>query len=183
MSLDTVLQIGKVLRNSDDSLKYFKYVEQCPKDVDDNWPTCITIPLNPDFSFIWKEIRFTSEKEKNKLYYLKFKTSDSDGLVKYIFGDIYYEKKATIKKDGSVDKSEGGYYRLENPNHSSAAYRSSSFFRGVNDYNDIINLQERTSSSLIQQFHEELRSNITYIERILKYLPAVLNLLENNIVS
>jgi hypothetical protein len=32
MSLDTVLQIGKVLRSSEESLKYFKYVEQCPKD-------------------------------------------------------------------------------------------------------------------------------------------------------
>ena len=33
MSLDTVLQIGKVLRRSENSLKYFKYVEPCPKDI------------------------------------------------------------------------------------------------------------------------------------------------------
>lgn len=37
MSLDTVLQIGKVLRSSENSLKYFKYVEPCPKDKDGNW--------------------------------------------------------------------------------------------------------------------------------------------------
>lgn len=179
MSLDTVLQIGKVLRSSDDSLKYFKYVKPCPKNLDGNWPTCITLPLNPDFSFNWEKIKFTSEKEKNKLYYLTFKTSDSDGLVKYVFGDIYYEKKAAIKKDGTIDTSEGGYYRLDNPKHSNAAYRASSFYRGVNDYNDIINLQKREVVSLTQQFHEELGKNIKYIERILKYIPAIFHFLEN----
>src|SRR5690554_7148229 len=104
MSLDTVLQIGKVLRSSEDSLKYFKYVEPCPKDnKTGEWPICITIPVNPDFTFDWSGIRITPENERSKLYYLKFKTSDSDGLVKYVYGDIYFEKKATIKKDGTVD--------------------------------------------------------------------------------
>lgn len=37
MSLDTVLQIGKVLRSSENSLKYFKYLEHCPKDKNENW--------------------------------------------------------------------------------------------------------------------------------------------------
>ncbi len=82
MSLDTVLQIGKVLRNSEDNLKYFKYVEPCPKDKDGNRPICITIPVNPDFSFNWEGVKITPENERGKLFYLKFKTSDSDGLVK-----------------------------------------------------------------------------------------------------
>ena len=111
MSLETVLQIGKVLRNSENSLKYFKYVEPCPKDKDGNWPICITIPVKEDFSFDWEEMKITPENEREKLYYLKFKTSDADGFVKYIFGDIFYSKTAKIKKDGTIENGEGGYYR------------------------------------------------------------------------
>lgn len=180
MSLDTVLQIGKVLRSSENNLKYFKYVEPCPKDKDGNWPICITIPLKEDFSFDWDGIKFTPENQRNTLFYLKFKTSDSDGLVKYIFGDIYFEKKASIKKDGSIESGEGGYYRLDNPSHSNAAYRPSSFYRGISDYNDIIESRKNDLPSTIQQFHEQLDGNIKYIERILKYAPAILNLLEDN---
>ena len=86
MSLDTVLKIGEALRQSDDSLKYFKYMESCPTDNKGNYPLCITIPVKEDFSFDWNGIKITPENERDKLYYLKFKTSDSDGLVKYIFG-------------------------------------------------------------------------------------------------
>ena len=66
--------------------------------------------MKEDFSFDWNGIKITPENERDKLYYLKFKTSDSDGLVKYIFGDIYYEKKASVKKDGTIESNEGGYY-------------------------------------------------------------------------
>lgn len=180
MSLDTVLQIGKVLRSSENSLKYFKYVEPCPMDKKTGeWPICITIPVNLDFSFDWKEIKITQENTRSDLYYLKFKTSDNDGLVKYVFGDIYYEKLATIKNDGSIESSEGGYYRLDNPNHPNAAYRPSSFNRGISDYKDIVNLQKDSVSYMIQQFHESFKTNINYIERILKYIPAILYYFEN----
>jgi len=177
MSLDTVLQIGKVLRSSENSLKYFKYVEPCPKDKDGNWPICITIPVKEDFSFDWEGMKITPENQRESLFYLKFKTSGSDGLVKYIFGDIYFEKKASVKKDGSIDSSEGGYYRLANPNHSNAAYRPSSFYRGMNDYNDIIASPKVDSQSVIRQFHEQLEKNIKHIERILKYASAISNFL------
>lgn len=33
MSLDTVLKIGKALRNAPDSLKHFKYVSPCYMDL------------------------------------------------------------------------------------------------------------------------------------------------------
>jgi hypothetical protein len=179
MSLDTVLQIGKVLRSSENSLKYFKYVEPCPKDnKTGEWPICITIPVNSDFTFEWKNVKITPENERSKLYYLKFKTSDSDGLVKYVFGDIYYEKKATVKKDGLVDSSEGGYYRIEDPNRA-AAYRASSFNRGLNDYGDIINSKKDEALLMMKQFHEELEKNIKYVERILKYIAAIPYYFEN----
>ena len=178
MSLDTVLQIGKVLRSSENSLKYFKYIEPCPKDKDGHWPICISIPLMEDFSINWKGVSITPENQREKLYYLKFKTSDSDGLVKYVFGDIYFEKKVSVKKDGIIDVSEGGYYRLENPGHSNAAYRLSSFNRGFNDYEDIIKPYKNEHSITLQKFHEKLNNDIDKVERLLKYIPAILPSIE-----
>lgn len=181
MSLDTVLQIGKALRKSKDSLKYFKYVESCPKDKDGNWPICITIPVKEDFSFDWEGIKITQENEREKLYYLKFKTSDADGLVKYIFGDIFYSKTAKIKKNGVIEKGEGGYYRLENPNHTQAGFRPSSFFRGNKDYNDIIKgIEEKDDKKgvTLKAFRDILRENIENVEAILNYLPVITDYIE-----
>lgn len=183
MSLDTVLQIGKVLRNSKNSLKYFKYVEQCPKDKDGNWPICITIPVKDDFSFDWDGIRLTPEKERENLYYLRFKTSDADGLVKYIFGDIFYSKTSKIKKDGKIETSEGGYYRLANPNHSNAAYRPSSFNRGNADFESIIKDSE---GGILKSFRESLGSNLANIEAIIIYAPVIIDYIgntQNNFLS
>jgi len=181
MSLDTVLQIGKVLRHSDDNLKYFKYVEPCPKDKDGNWPICITIPVKEDFSFDWERIKITPEKDREKLFYLKFKTSDADGFVKYIFGDICYSKTAKIKKDGTIEKSEGGYYRLENPNHTQAGFRPSSFNRGNADYEDIV--KNYKNGTAFKVFREVLKNNLKSIEAILNYLPAITDFLGNNAES
>jgi hypothetical protein len=179
MSLDTVLQIGKVLRHSDDSLKYFKYVEPCPQDPKTKeWPTCITIPVKEDFSFDWEGIEITPEKDRKKLYYLKFKTSDADVFVKYIFGDLYYSKTAKIKKDGIIEISEGGYYRLENPNHTQAGFRPSSFNRGNDDYEDIV--KDYKNGTVFNAFREILKNNLKIIEAILNYLPAVTEYIESN---
>ena len=172
MSLDTVLKIGKALRNSENNLKYFKYVVACPKDKKGEWPLCITIPVNTDFTFNWDDVKITPENEREKLFYLKFKTSDNDSLVKYIFGDIYYEKKAKINNDGSIEYSEGGFYRLADSNRS-ATYQLSSFFRGNNDYKEIIQTVDETNIVCIEKFHETLANNIKSIETILEFIPAV----------
>ena len=172
MSLDTVLKIGKALRNSENNLKYFKYVVACPKDKKGEWPLCITIPVNTDFTFNWDDVKITPENERDKLYYLKYKTSDSDSSMKYIFGDIYYEKKASIKRDGSISSSEGGFYKLEDLNRS-AAYQSSSFFRGNNEYREIIQTADENNIGCIEKFHATLENNIKSIETILEFIPAV----------
>lgn len=103
MSLETVLQIGKILRSSENSLKYFKYVEPCPRDKDRNWPICITIPVKEDFSFDWNGMEITPENQCEKLYYLRYSTSDNDSSPKkYLFGDICYTRKSEIDKNGRI---------------------------------------------------------------------------------
>jgi hypothetical protein len=177
MSLQTVLKIGEALRNAEDNLKYFKYVEACPYQTDKEgnkiYPFCLTIPVKEDFSFDWDNIKPTPERSISELYYLRFKTSDSDSMVKYVFGDIYFSQSAKITKDGSIESSEGGYYRLENLNHTNAAFGASSFKRGMNDYRDIIKTIKNDTKSTIQSFHESLEINIKSIEKLLANIPAL----------
>jgi len=102
MSLDTVLKIGNALRNSKDSLHHFKYVEACPVDKDGNYPFCISVPVADNFEIQWDRIEIVPENERRNLYYLRFKTSNSDSLMKYIYGDIYYLKNSSIKKGDAI---------------------------------------------------------------------------------
>lgn len=170
MSLDTVLKIGKTLRESTDSLRHFKYVEACPKDKDGNYPFCISIPVREDFSIDWNGIKEVPENERGNLFYLKFKTSDSDGLMKYVFGDVYYLVKSSITKKGEIVKSEAGGYRLENPTHSNAAYRPSSFNRGNADYNEIV--KNKKDSNLFK-FRNQLNKDLWVLESILGNISAI----------
>ncbi|MCK9204713.1 MAG: hypothetical protein M0P58_09820 [Bacteroidales bacterium] len=119
MSLDTVLQIGKVLRSSENSLKYFKYVEPCPKDnKSGEWLICITIPVNPDFTFDWNGMKITPPVKRDKLFYLKFTTSNSDtSAKKYGWGDIYYSRQSKFNKEGKVSYNEFGNYTFNKENN------------------------------------------------------------------
>jgi hypothetical protein len=174
MSLDTVLKIGKALRKSKDNLKYFKYVAPCPvknnKDGSKSYPICITIPVKEDFSFDWENMGLTPEYKRDELYYLKFKTSNNDGMVKYVFGDIFYQRFSKIKNDNSIESEEKGFYRLANPSHSNAAYRPSSFNRGFNDYKKLISIN--ADNKVIKNIHEALENEINKVETVLEYSLA-----------
>lgn len=169
MSLDTVLKIGKAFRNSKDSLKNFKYVKPCPSKKGEFTPTCISIPVDDDFNIDWNALKLVPENEKPKLYYLTFKTSDSDSLVKYIYGDVCFSKSAKITKNGSIETGEGGYYRLGDPN-SIPAFQKSSFQRGQNDYEDIIKVSE---DSTLNAFRISLEMDLDIFEKILANISAV----------
>lgn len=136
MSLDTVLQIGKVLRSSENSLKYFKYVEPCPKDnKTGEWPICITIPVNPDFTFDWNGMKITPETEIERLYYLKYTTSDNDSSPKkYLFGDICYTRKSEVDKTGKIKGvKDFGNFTFEKG-------QGNAFINGQKAYEEIIDI-------------------------------------------
>lgn len=179
MSLDTVLKIGKVLRNSNNSLKHFKYVQPCPRDKKGNYPLCLSFKVNDDFSIDFNSVSIIPENQRDKLYYLTFKTSDSDGLVKYIYGDIFYETVGSVKNSSPV-VAEKGYYRLPNPNNAKA-YQSGSFDRGKADYNSIIqkhkvlSLYNETNNKVaeLECIRVKMAQSVATIETILRYVSAV----------
>lgn len=173
MSLDTVLKIGKAYRTSQNKvlkLKNFKYVKSVPFKRGEITATCISIPVKGDFSFDWNEIKLVPENEQESLFYLTYKSSDRDSLVKYVFGDIFYTKSVKISKSGSIETKEGGYYRLANPN-SIPASQKSSFHRGQTDYVDIISAANR--ECVIKHFRESLSRDLDVLEKILSNIAAV----------
>ena len=178
MSLDTVLKIGNALRNSKNSLHHFKYVEACPTDKDGNYPFCVSLPVTDSFEIKWNDIKSVPENKKDELYHLRFKTSNSDSLMKYIYGDIYYLKTTTIKKDGKIETKEGGAYRLENPK-SKGAFKLSSFVRAEEDFQSIVNIESKEDLMLFK-FRNSLNKDLNIIETILDNIPAIQHFVENN---
>jgi len=172
MSLDTVLKIGKALRESEGNLKHFKYVQACPQDEKTKrYPICLSIPLDDNYELQWDKVFETQENEKSSLYYFKFKSSDSDGMVKYIFGDIYYSQESKVSSQGELSKKEGGYYRLPDP-LASTAYRADSFSRGEADFQDIMKTLT-SDGSVIHLFREKFKANIEFINTLLSHIPAI----------
>lgn len=179
MSLDTVLKIGKALRNSKNNLQHFKYVEACPINKDGRFPFCISIPVTDNFEIKWNDIKTVPENRRDELYHLRFKTSNSDSLMKYIYGDIYFSKKSIIKKGGKIETKEGGGYRLENP-ESKGAFKLSSFVRGQEDFESIVNIEGKKDLMLFQ-FRNSLNKDLDILETILDNIPAVQYFVENHL--
>lgn len=107
MSLDTVLKIGRVLKNSDNHLKHFKYVQPCPKDKKGNYLLCLSFKVKDDFSIDFNSVSIVPENQRENLYYLRYKTSDSDSSpAKYVYGDIFYHIDKQFDKNGKLKEGE-----------------------------------------------------------------------------
>jgi hypothetical protein len=103
--LDTVLHIGEIYRNSPDGFKYHRYIRTLSKKEKEK-TTFLSLPVNADGSFDFEQLKEIADENiiENKLFYLSFKTSDQDGAIKYVYGDIYY---------GKNKEKEFGNYRIE----------------------------------------------------------------------
>ena len=64
MSLDTVLKIGNILRNSKEKMSFSNAVVSCrPKDNGD-WPFCLSLPVDKNFNiFLIRYRLFLRTKE------------------------------------------------------------------------------------------------------------------------
>lgn len=178
MSLDTVLKIGNILRNSKEKMSFSNAVTSCPKDNKGCWPFCLCLPVDKNFNIIFDKVSIVPENKRNSLYYLMYKTSTSDTVCRYIYGDIYYSFKGTLGKNDSINKPvEGGNYRLvESP---------SSFDKGTATCNEICSLSGFSPEGIdeFQQIRTGFAKEQILIERILKYAPAIIRYFENENVS
>ena len=167
MSLDTVLQIGKIYRENENAWKYHEQINHVMKDVEaisknkDRDGNPITtyfyeIPVvNRGDEFIFdfeNKSEIVDEDKKTNLYYLNFKTSKKDASKRYLFGDIFYSCY-TDKKGKLV---ENGNYRMN------GTWSKKSSFLLCEDVAQNINNQ------FIQKFRNEFRKNLVIIENLLK---------------
>ena len=173
MSLDTVLKIGNILRNSKEKMSFSNAVASCPKDNKGCWPFCLCLPVDKDFNIIFDKASIVHENQRNNLYYLKYKTSGNDTSCKYMFGDIYYSVKGTLGNNGSISISEDGNYRL--------AKSQSSFDKGNADYKSICSSLDFSIEEITEfkQIRTGFGREQTMLERILKYAPAIISYFEN----
>ena len=173
MSLDTVLKIGNILRNSKEKMSFSNAVASCPKDNKGCWPFCLCLPVDKDFNIIFDKASIVPENQRNNLYYLKYKTSGNDTSCKYMFGDIYYSVKGTLGNNGSISISEDGNYRL--------AKSQSSFDKGNADYKSICSSLDFSIEEITEfkQIRTGFGREQTMLERILKYAPAIICYFEN----
>lgn len=151
--LETVLNIGRILRESG-QIKHHRYIKPAPISDKKTPIEYFSIPVKEDLSFDFDEkTKITDEDFKNyQLYYLTFKTSDADSLVKYIFGDIYY---ALDKKGKEI-----GYYRLRN-DASRGMFSIDSFHRGKED-------AKAFTGTIIEKFRIAYEENLEKIDSFLR---------------
>lgn len=173
MSLDTVLKIGNILRNSKEKMSFSNAVTSCPKDNKGCWPFCLCLPVDKDFNIIFDKASIVPENQRNNLYYLKYKTSGNDTSCKYMFGDIYYSVKGTLSNNGAISISEDGNYRL--------AKSQSSFDKGNADYESIcssLDFQSKRQQSLskLEQDSEENRQCLNGFSNMLLRLSVTLKI-------
>ena len=180
MSLDTVLKIGNILRNSKEKMSFSNAVASCPKDNKGCWPFCLCLPVDKNFNIIFDRASIIPENKRNSLFYLTYKTSNSDSVCRYIYGDIYYSVKGTLSKNGSINKpKEDGYYRL------GESQNKNSFNIGNDKYEKICSSSDISSEEIkgFQQIRTVFAKEKTLIERILKYAPAIIRYFEKENVS
>ncbi len=169
MSLETVLEIGQKLRSSKDNLKHFKQVTSLQNDSKNKDVYSFKVPIKSDLSFDIDNISEIPENERGDLYYLKYKIGN-DNTVKYIFGDIFFEKNSSISKDGKINVSTGGYYQLNNP-EASRGRQNSSFGRGSDHSFEII--KSLHDNNVLESFRKGFLENESLIEAILLHPKVV----------
>lgn len=97
-----------------------------------------------------------------------------------IYGDIYYSVKGALGKNGSINEpKECGYYRL------AASKSGSSFNIGTATCKEIYSSPDFSPEEIkeFKQIRTGLAKELTLIERILKYAPAIIKYFENENVS
>ncbi len=175
MSLDTVLKIGRIYRQSKQGLEQHRYIKSIWKDAEtfkknkDRKGVAIeTIFYNLPVINKGEEVVFdfddlsiiTDEDKKKSLRYLNFKTSDKDSEKKYLFGDLIYCNY--IDKKGA--ERETGNYKMEKLTKGKT--KTSSFGRAREDAKSI-------ETTFIGIFRKAFEKYLSEIELLLSKHPAV----------
>ncbi|HEX8142888.1 MAG TPA: hypothetical protein VF553_09850 [Pyrinomonadaceae bacterium] len=149
--LETLLHIGKTLRDAG-RMRHHRYIKPAPLSDEKSQVVYLSLPVKDDYEFDFDNITEITDEtvQRNKLFYLTFKSSETDNAVKYIFGDILYG----IDNKGKVL----GYYKMKSGK--SGFYGQSSFTRGQEDVKIF-------SGTVIEKFRKSFEKYLDIIESLL----------------
>jgi hypothetical protein len=150
--LETLLQIGKTLRDAR-RMRHHRYIKPAPLSELKSPIVYLSLPVREDYEFDFDGISEITDEtvQRNKLFYLTFKSSETDNAVKYIFGDILYG----VDSKGKVL----GYYKMKSGK--SGFYGQSSFERGQEDVKDF-------NGMVIEKFGKSFEKHLDTIESLLR---------------
>lgn len=155
MSLDTLLEIGRIFRESEAGLKHHRYIKLAPqkpvqiegKKARSVVVSYFTVPARADGSFDFAEHRVLDDEDAiRRLFYLNFKTSEADSYKKYIFGDVLRLVDEKTKKDS------GGNFVMGDE-AKTGLYAQNSFVRGELEMGSI---EDATIANFRQSFKDQM---------------------------
>jgi hypothetical protein len=174
MSLNTVIKIGKLYRQSKDSWQYHDQISFAMNDVNSllkkknykgepietEFYEINVVDRGDSFSFNLENKKIiTNEDKKSSIYYLNFKANKKDTFKKYLVGDIVY----SCYSDSKNSEIEGGNYRLrgqwEGP-HKSSFWKCEDIVKSMDNI-------------FIKKFRSEFREHIEEIESLLKSKESI----------
>ncbi|MDT5062085.1 MAG: hypothetical protein QOH63_2544 [Acidobacteriota bacterium] len=150
--LETLLHIGKILRDAG-RMRHHRYIKPAPLSEPKSPVVYLSLPVKDDYEFDFENMsEITDENvQRNKLFYLTFKSSETDNAVKYLFGDILY---GTDSKGKVL-----GYYKMKS--EKAGFYGQSSFTRGQEDVKNF-------SGTIIEGFSKSFEKHLDEIESLLQ---------------
>lgn len=107
MSLQTVIQLGNIIRKSDKALAYHRYVRKAPQGDKKRVFKYFQLDVNEKMEIDFGSLKAIDDEDftKEKLFYLAYRTGEADTYVKYIFGDFcsdYFKLADASKKASSL---------------------------------------------------------------------------------
>jgi len=115
MSLDTVLNIGRTIRNNveneSEKIKFFRFARKPDiRNWDKNYWFSVNVIMDQTSMIIdWNSLSNIPENQRDNMVYFLNKTSEQDtSAPTYMFGDIFYTIKMSVEKSNS--------YRIQTDN-------------------------------------------------------------------
>lgn len=145
MSLDTIIELGRIMRQEPDGIRYHRFVRPAPADTDKKVYHRYVINVNEDMQVKRGSLRLIKDEDFLKggnFLYMAFKQGEADSYTRYVFGDICSD-----------------YFKPSNPNKK-GVHATNSFERGV------VN-SEKIDETNFQRFRNSLGE---HIEELSQYL-------------
>lgn len=137
--LTTLLSIGRTLRRQPGAagIRHHRYIRPAPEPGKGQALLCFEVSVSEEMEFDIHTARpIEDEAARAELFYLNYKTSNSDTMKKYLFGDIcrYQVKKP---KDTVYSEAEANFLLGASNAKPGSAYQLNSFERARPDAEDL----------------------------------------------